>query len=116
MLKAIPTAVICIGLTTLLTACNEKTGSTNAVIKLDTDKNKASYSIGVQLGSQIAKIKDMVNEDAILSGFNDSLSGKETQLTTEEMKTAMETFQQTMMEAQKTKQLTQAESGKAEGD
>ena len=116
MLKAIPTAVICIGLTTLLTACNEKTGSTNAVIKLDTDKNKASYSIGVQLGSQIAKIKDMVNEDAILSGFNDSLSGKETQLTTEEMKTAMETFQQTMMEAQKTKQLAQAESGKAEGD
>ena len=116
MLKAIPTAVICIGLTTLLTACNDKTGSTNAAIKLDTDKNKASYSIGVQLGSQIAKIKEMVNEDAILNGFNDSLSGKETQLTTEEMKTAMETFQQTMMEAQKAKQLEQAESGKAEGD
>lgn len=116
MLKAIPTAVICIGLTTLLTACNDKTGSTDTAIKLDTDKNKASYSIGVQLGTQIVKIKEMVNEDAILSGFNDSLSGKEVQLTTEEMKTAMETFQQTMIEAQQAKQQELATSGKAEGD
>ncbi len=116
MLKAIPTAVVCIGLTTLLTACNDKTDGIKEEIKLDTDTNKASYSIGVQLGTQIAKIKDMVNEDVIIKGFKDSLSGNAPQLSAEEMQTAMQTFQQKMMDTQKAKQQELATSGKAEGD
>jgi len=116
MLKAIPSAVVCIGLTTLLAACNDKTGSAEKAIKLDTQTNKASYSIGLQFGSQIAKIKDMVNEEAIIKGFNDSLAGKDPQLTPEEMQTAMQAFQKTMAEKQKAKQMELAKTGKAEGD
>lgn len=116
MFKAIPTAVAIIGLTTLLSACNETTSSTDKAIKLDTQTDKASYSIGIQMGSQIAKIKDMVNQDVIIKGFKDSLTGTEPQLSMDEMQTAMQAFQQTMMEAQKAKQQEMATTGKAEGD
>jgi len=114
MLKAIPTAVVCIGLSTLLTACNDKAAP--AEVKLDTDTNKASYSIGVQLGAQIAKVKEMVNEDAIMKGFKDSLAGAELKLTPEDMQAAMQTFQQNMVAAQQAKQQELATTGKAEGD
>ena len=114
MLKAIPTAVVCIGLSTLLTACNDK--SSTAEVKLDTDTNKASYSIGVQLGTQIAKVKEMVNEDAIMKGFKDSLAGTELKLSPEDMQAAMQTFQQNMVAAQQAKQQELASTGKAEGD
>jgi len=116
MLKAIPTAVASIGISVLLTACNLETGSAEKEVKLDNQTNKASYSIGLQFGTQISQIKDMVNKDAIIQGFEDSLAGTEPKLTPEEMQTTMQAFQKTMMEAQKAKQAELAVSGKAEGD
>ncbi len=117
MLKAIPLAVVCIGLTTVLVGCFDKTGGTaEKAIKLDTQKDKASYSIGVQLGKQITKIQDMVNNDAIIAGFKDSLSGTEPKLSAEEMQSTMAAFQQNMVAAQKAKQEQMASSGKAEGE
>lgn len=115
MLKTIPAAIACIGLTTLLTACNEKTATVES-IKLDTQTDKASYSIGVQMGTQVAKIKDMVNEDAIIMGFKDSIAGKESQISAEEMQIAMKAFQQSMIEKQQAKQQSMATSGKEVGD
>jgi len=116
MLRAIPTAVVSIGLSVLLTACNHETGSAEKEVKLDNQTNKASYSIGLQFGTQISKIKDMVNQDVIIQGFKDSLADAEPKMTPEEMQTTMQEFQKTMMEAQKAKQAEQAVSGKAEGD
>ncbi len=115
MLKAIPTAVASIGLTVLLTACNHE-GSADKEIKLDNQTNKASYSIGLQFGSQMSKIKDMVNQDAIIQGFKDSLSGADPKMTPEEMQATMQAFQKTMMEAQQTKQAEMATAGKADGE
>jgi len=118
MLKTIPAAIACIGLTTLLTACNDK--STTNTVKLDNQTAKASYSIGSQFGTQVAQAKDMIDQDALIMGFKDSMDGKELQITPEEMQTVMQTFQQSMMEKQMAKQ--KAEQGaasttnKAEGD
>ena len=112
MIKAIQTAVVCIGLTALVTACNEK----EKVVKLDTQTNKASYSIGLQFGSQISKIQDMVNQDAIILGFKDGLTETKSQLTTEEMQTVMQEFQKSMVEKQQAKQKEMATNGKAEGE
>jgi len=115
MLKALPIAVASIGLVTLLSACNHE-GEAKKEIKLDNQTNKASYSIGIQFGSQMSQIKDMINKDAVIKGFNDSLAGNEPQLTKEEMQTTMQAFQKTMMEAQKAKQAELAVAGKAEGE
>jgi len=118
MLKTIPAAIACIGLATLLTACNDK--SSTDTVKLDNQTAKASYSIGSQFGTQVAQAKDMIDQDALIMGFKDSMDGKELQITPEEMQTVMQTFQQTMMEQQMAKQ--KAEQGaasttnKSEGD
>ena len=55
MLKAIPTAVICIGLTTLLTACNDKTGSTN------TEENTGGKMNGKGIDQVGQELYEMVN-------------------------------------------------------
>ncbi|VAW67031.1 FKBP-type peptidyl-prolyl cis-trans isomerase FklB, partial [hydrothermal vent metagenome] len=116
MFKKTTAAIACVGLTVLLSACNEKTAAKEESIKLDNEKNKASYSIGIQMGSQMSKIKDMVNQDAIIMGFNDSIAGKDSQLTDEDMKTTMAAFQKTMMEKQKTDQEAKVALNKSEGD
>lgn len=118
MLKTIPAAIACIGLTTLLTACNDKAGT--EAVTLDNQTAKASYSIGSQFGSQVAQAKDMINQDALILGIKDSMNGKELQITPEEMQTVMQTFQQAMMEKQMAKQKVEqgaaSVTNKAEGD
>lgn len=113
MLKKIPAAIACIGLTTLLAACNEKTAT--EAVKLDTQTAKASYSIGSQLGAQVAQAKDMIDQDALILGFKDSLAGVELQITPEEMQTAMQTFQKSMMEKQQSKQKAASTTNIEEG-
>lgn len=114
MLNKIPAAVACIGLSTLLTACFDK--SATDTVKLDTQTAKASYSIGSQLGSQVSQAKDMIDQDALIMGFKDSMEGKELQITPEEMQTVMQTFQQSMMEKQQAKQTEASTSNKTDGD
>ena len=114
MLKKIPAAVVCIGLTTLLSACNDKSGTDT--VKLDSQTAKASYSIGSQLGSQVAQAKDMIDQDALILGFKDSMDGKELQINAEEMQKVMQTFQQAMLEKQQSKQNALKETNKAEVD
>ena len=115
MLRIIPAALVCISITTLLSACNEKSAST-AAVKLDNQTNKASYSIGVQMGSQMAPLKDSLNQDALIMGFRDTMSGKESQLTAEDMQAAIQAFQKTMMEAEQAKQQAIATANAAEGE
>ncbi len=103
-------------LTALLSACNQQATANDTAVKLDTDTNKASYSIGIQMGSQMARVSDMVNQDAIIMGFKDSIAGNEPQLTMEEMQTAMQTFQKTMMEKQQAEQQAAAATNMAEGE
>ena len=114
MLNKIPAAVACIGLTTLLTACFDK--SATDTVKLDTQTTKASYSIGSQLGSQVSQAKDMIDQDALIMGFKDSMAGNELKISPEEMQTVMQAFQQSMMETQQAKQKESSTSNKTEGD
>ncbi len=116
MLKPVSTTISLIVLSTLLIACNHKGSDVAETVKLESDTNKASYSIGVQMGTQIATIKDFINEDAILMGFKDSFAGKEPQISQEDMKLAMQAFQQKMAEQKQAEQKVAATSNKADGD
>lgn len=116
MLKTTPKLIAGIGLATLLSACNQQATATDKSVTLDTPANKASYSIGVQMGSQMSRIKDLVNQDAIMMGFKDSIAGTEPQLTMEEMKTAMQEFQKSVMENQQAEQTAKATTNGAAGE
>lgn len=115
MLKTAPKLIAGIGLATLLSACNPQ-ATANEPVKLDTQTNKASYSIGIQMGSQMSRIKDLVNQDAIMMGFKDSISGTEPQLTMEEMQTVMQEFQKSVMEKQQAEQTAMAATNGAAGE
>ena len=117
MLKTTPKLIAGIGLVTLLSACNQQvTAAKDESVKLDNQANKASYSIGVQMGAQMAPLKDMLNQDAIMMGFKDTISGTEPKLSAEEMQTAMQGFQKSIMEKQQAEKSAESASNGAEGE
>ena len=116
MLKTTPKLIAGIGLAALLSACNQQVTANDETIKLDTQSNKASYSIGIQMGSQMAPIKDLLNQDAIMMGFKDIMNGTEPKLTLEEMQTVMQEFQKSIAEKQQAKKAAMSESNGAEGE
>ena len=65
-------------------------------LKLDTQKSRISYTIGVNIGQDFKSQKMDIDADVLLLGLKDSLAGKELQLTDEEMVQEIQNFQQEM--------------------
>jgi FKBP-type peptidyl-prolyl cis-trans isomerase FklB len=63
---------------------------------LKTQKDKVSYSIGLDIGKNMKKQSIDVDPDLLARGLKDALSGGKALLTDEEVKTVMTTFQQEM--------------------
>jgi len=72
------------------------------VARVDTSsaKGKASYSIGLELGTSLKKGKMDVNTDSLLKGVKDGLSGAKPLLTEEQVKETMAALQKEMTEKQ----------------
>jgi FKBP-type peptidyl-prolyl cis-trans isomerase len=77
----------------------------SADASLKTDKDKASYMVGMTFGKQLAEIKDEVDLALIQKGLNDSFTGGKTLLTEEEAQKVSNDFrtqlQAKMQEKQK---------------
>ena len=84
MLKLLPTVIGCLGLMTT---------SSIAQSTLKSQEQKASYTIGVQLGKQLMISKDDINLDALKLGMKDIFSGTKPRLSNDEMRQAMTTYQ-----------------------
>jgi FKBP-type peptidyl-prolyl cis-trans isomerase len=115
MLKTYRGLITGLALTTLLSGCNQQATAEDTV-KLDNETNKASYAIGIQMGSQMAPLKDLLNQNAIMMGFKDSIQGKEPQLSMEDMQAVMQSFQETVMEQQQAKQMEAAGANAEAGE
>lgn len=76
--------------TALFAGCNKKP-------KLDNDKNKASYAIGMQIGRSLKSQNAEVNVSALSAGIEDALAGKEGELKPEEMQAALQKMQEEAM-------------------
>jgi len=63
---------------------------------LKTQKDKVSYSIGLDIGRNMKKQSIEVDPELLARGLKDALSGDKALLTDEEIKTVMTTFQQEM--------------------
>ncbi|EDZ61247.1 FKBP-type peptidyl-prolyl cis-trans isomerase N-terminal domain-containing protein, partial [Sulfurimonas gotlandica] len=77
MLKLLPAVVGCLG----LMVTSSVLGST-----LNTQEEKASYTIGIQLGQQLLISKEDINLDAIKLGMKDMFSGTKPRLSNDEMR------------------------------
>ncbi len=98
----------------------KKTGTTAAkpgtVTTLATNKEKASYAIGMNLGGGLHRQNIDVDTAALVQGLKDALSGNKTQLTEEEARAALMQLQSEMQAKMQAKQAAEGEANKKEGD
>ena len=100
----------------LLAACNQEDSSKKMTGPITTEKDKASYSIGLNMGKQMAQIKESINFDMIKNGMDDAFSGAELKLTDDEIRAALAEFQKTMQKAQADKAALASTTNKKAGD
>lgn len=79
--------------------------------KLDTDKKKASYAIGQQIGQNLKSQSIEVDADVLAMAITEAAAGKESKLTKEQIQEAMSKLQETSMK----KQQEMAEENKKKG-
>jgi FKBP-type peptidyl-prolyl cis-trans isomerase FklB len=78
--------------------------------QLKDQKDKVSYSIGMQIGFNLSRQKVEINPDVLAAGIKDAIGGKP-QLTPDQVKEIMATFEKDMEQKQK----AAGEKNKAEG-
>lgn len=83
---------------------------------LKDQKDKGSYSIGIQLGTSLKKGNMDVNTDMLLKGLKDGLSGAKPLLNEEQVKETMAALQKEMMEKQAAIQKELAAKNQAAGE
>jgi FKBP-type peptidyl-prolyl cis-trans isomerase FklB len=64
-------------------------------------KDKVSYSIGLNVGSNFKKQGQELNPDALLAGLKDAMSGKQPAISEKEMQETMEAWSKQMEDKQK---------------
>jgi FKBP-type peptidyl-prolyl cis-trans isomerase FklB len=84
--------------------------------ELKDNRDKVSYSIGMNIGSNMKRQSVDVNPDALVQGIRDALSGNKALMTEEEINETLAGFQKEMAakQAQRLKEI--AEKNKKEGD
>jgi len=103
--------IICLG-----ALCVASIGLAQDKAQLKDQKDKASYSIGYDIGSTFKKQNVELNADALFAGFKDALAAKEAALSKEEREKTLEVFQKEMMEKQVAASKEAATKNAAEGE
>jgi FKBP-type peptidyl-prolyl cis-trans isomerase len=82
-----------VGVTVVLGACSDGAGpGAFASAALDSNDQKASYGIGLNVGSQIADTKDRLDRAAFMRGIEDALQENEPALERQELQTVLQAF------------------------
>ena len=83
---------------------------------LSSDKEKISYSIGMDIGGNLKRQSIELDPDLLAKGFKDSYTGGKTLLTEEESRQVIQNFQKQLMAKQAETMKQAAEKNKAEGE
>jgi FKBP-type peptidyl-prolyl cis-trans isomerase len=79
-----------------LTGCGEGSGSAS----LESDEQKASYAVGINVGSSLRDAREFLDMPAFQRGLGEAMAGEEHALEPEELQTAMQHLNQLMADAQ----------------
>lgn len=99
-------------MTIAMSASIAATGGTS----LDTDTDKLSYSIGVDLGKNFKKQSIEINPQAMANGMQDAMSSKDLKLTEQQMKEVLDKFQKELLARRNTEFNKKASENKAKGE
>ena len=84
--------------------------------ELKTDKEKISYSIGMDIGGNLKRGSVEVDPDLLARGLKDSYGGGKTILTEDQARQALEEFQKALMAKQAETMKILSEKNKADGE
>ena len=82
---------------------------------LPTEKEQASYMIGMSMGKQLSEIKEDVNVDTLVKGLRASIAGEKLLLTEEQAKEIGEAFGQRLQAKQIAKAMAEAKANLEKG-
>jgi FKBP-type peptidyl-prolyl cis-trans isomerase len=74
--------------------CSGDGASSSASAALETDDQKASYGIGLNMGSQLEPAAERIDRAALLRGIEDALQGNDPAIPEDEMQTVLMAFGQ----------------------
>ncbi|GMV04414.1 MAG: peptidyl-prolyl cis-trans isomerase [Gemmatimonadota bacterium] len=97
----------------LLTACG---GTGSGPATLETDDQKASYGIGLDMGRSLEPAKGRLDLAAFQKGIEDAMSGAEPALDQAAIQDAIQVFSQSIMEARQKEQDELGQKNQAEGE
>lgn len=83
---------------------------------LKDQKDKVSYSMGINIGSNLKRQSVDINPDALIQGVKDALSGGKTLMTEQEVNETIMTFQKEMIAKQQARLKELGEKNKKEGE
>jgi FKBP-type peptidyl-prolyl cis-trans isomerase FklB len=83
--------------------------------ELNNPKDKLSYALGADMGSNMKKFEIDVNPDLYIKGMKDALSGGKVLLTDQEIKAVIMAMQKDLQAKQQEKMKAQGEKNKKEG-
>jgi FKBP-type peptidyl-prolyl cis-trans isomerase FklB len=84
--------------------------------ELKTDKDKASYAIGMNIGQNLKRQSEVIDPAVVERGMKDALAGDKTLMTEDEAKAALGTLQANMRKKQEEQVQQMAETNKKQGD
>jgi FKBP-type peptidyl-prolyl cis-trans isomerase FklB len=83
---------------------------------LTTEKDRLSYSIGMDIGSNLKRQSIDIDAEILSKGIKDTLEGEKQLLTEEEFRATMENFRNSMMAKQQEQMKEVSEKNKKEGE
>ena len=98
------------------TTAAKKPGTAAAPLPLTTQKQKASYAIGANIGRGLHRDGVDVDPSLVARGIRDAMAGGKLQLTDDEMKAALTTLTTDLKKKQDTELAAQGEANKKEGE
>ncbi len=109
-------AILSKSLTAAMLAAGLATVSVASAQAPQTEKEKISYMVGMDVGGSLQQIKDEIDVEALSRGIADVLAGGELAMTKEEALAVREAFMARLQAEQATKQSEAATKNKAEGE
>ncbi len=85
-------------------------------VELKTQKDKVSYSIGLDIGNNLKRQSVDINPDAFAKGLKDAFAGSKQLMTEQEIRETMTAFQQEMIAKQLERSKGLGEKNKKEGE
>ncbi len=107
--------VVLAGAALALAGCSNAGAPSFDSAALDTDDQKASYGIGMNLGRQLADTRDRLDRAAFMRGLEDALQGEDSDIPPEELNAVLQAFGQEIQAAAAAEQARIGEENVAAG-